>query len=78
MGFFKKLFSGTSLQRKVEECDRQIVNLLQAFHVRRQFTIRVTYLTCCLQATLAFDERFSHCAEIIEVRIPPVSIMVIN
>ena len=78
MGFFKKLFFGRSLQRKVEECDHQILNLLQAFHVRRQFTIRVAYVTCSLQTTLAFDERFWHCAEIIEVRIPPVSVMVVN
>jgi hypothetical protein len=78
MGFFKNLFFGMSLQRKVKECDRQILNQLHAFRVCHQFTIRVACLNCSLQATLAFDERSSHCAEIIKVRIPPVLVMVVN
>ena len=71
MGSFKKLFFGMHLRRKVQKCDRQILNLLQAFHVCCQLTIRVAGLTCTPQATLAFDERFLHCAERIEVRISP-------
>jgi hypothetical protein len=78
MGFFKKLLFGMHLQRKVQKCDRHNLNVLQAFHVCRQLTIPVAGLTCSPQATLAFDERFLHCAERVEVRISPVSIMVVN
>ena len=78
MGFFKKLLFGMHLRWKVHKCDRHILNVLQAFHVCRLFTIRVAGLTCSPQATLAFDELFLHCAERIEVRISPISIMVIN
>ena len=78
MGFFKKLFFGMHLQRKVQKCDRHILNVLQAFHVCRQLTIRFAGLTCSPQATLAFDERFLLCAERVEVRISPASIMVAN
>jgi len=57
------------LRRKVKKYDRKIFNVLQVFHVCRQFTIRVACLTWSMQVTLAFNQRFSHCAERIEVRI---------
>jgi hypothetical protein len=63
-------FLGRYLRWKVKKCDRKIFNVLQAFHVCRQFIIRIASLTCSLQAALAFNQRFSHCAERIEVRLP--------
>ena len=74
VGSFKKFFLDISLRRKVKKYDRKVFNKLQAFHVCRQFTINVACLICSGQATVAFNQHFSHCAERIEVRISLIQV----
>ena len=67
-GVIKRVFLGTSSQRKVKAYDAEFSNVLQSFQVRPQFSADVTRLIRYLQAALAFNPHFVQFAAQIEVR----------
>ncbi len=66
-GIVGKVLSRDSLKMKVQQCDRELSDLIQYFLVRRRF-ICLTCITHCLQSELLLDARLAQIADARRVR----------